>query len=162
MCDHCRTRESWRTELDEDEVLPCEFIEDLDHDSCPAQAIDLITGRYVEDKSARGITSPPIACSGGMVSLIQDPMLRSGMGAAVRDKVRKDFWLPCHGDTPPVRFSGRLSRVDAPGGSPALGLSYWRAGPFALSMDIPSPRLLAPTPLIPWRLRTSAMVCHQA
>ena len=49
MCEHCRTRESWRTELDGDEVLPCEYVEDLDHDCCPARATALITGRYVED-----------------------------------------------------------------------------------------------------------------
>ena len=41
MCDHCRTRKSWRTELDEDEVLSCEYIEDLDDDGCHAQATAL-------------------------------------------------------------------------------------------------------------------------
>ena len=49
MCEYCRTRRSWKTELDGDEVLPCEYLEDLDHDGCPAQATTLITGRYVED-----------------------------------------------------------------------------------------------------------------
>ncbi len=56
MCDHCRTRRSWRTELDEDEVLSCEYIEDLDDEGCPAQAIALITGRYVEDHLCRDCT----------------------------------------------------------------------------------------------------------
>ena len=49
MCEYCRTRRSWKTELDGDEVLPCEYLEDLDHDGCPAQATTLRTGRYVED-----------------------------------------------------------------------------------------------------------------
>ena len=49
MCEHCRTRRSWKTELDGDEVLPCEYLEGLDHDGCPAQATTLITGRYVEE-----------------------------------------------------------------------------------------------------------------
>ena len=49
MCEHCGTRRAWKTELDKDEFLPCEYLEDLDHDGCPAQATALITGRYVED-----------------------------------------------------------------------------------------------------------------
>ena len=56
MCDHCQTRKLWRTELDEDEVLSCEYIEDLDDDGCPAQAIALITGRYVEDHLCKDCT----------------------------------------------------------------------------------------------------------
>ncbi len=56
MCDHCRTRKSWRTDLFEDEVLSCEYIEDLDDEGCPAQAIALITGRYVEDHLCKDCT----------------------------------------------------------------------------------------------------------
>ena len=56
MCDHCLTRKSWRTELDEDEVLSWEYIEDLDDDGCPAHAIALITGRYVEDHLCKDCT----------------------------------------------------------------------------------------------------------
>ncbi len=49
MCEHCPIRKSWRTELAEDDILPCEYVEDLDHDGCSARAIALVTGRYVED-----------------------------------------------------------------------------------------------------------------
>ena len=80
-----------------------------------------------------------------------------------KSKMRQRLSLQsCHVDTPPARLSARLSRVDAPGGSRAPGLLSWRARPFALSMDILSPRLLAPRLLDPWRPRTSALACRQA
>lgn len=61
------------------------------------------------------------------------------------------FMLPTtsYVDTPPARLSGPLSRVDGPEGSRAPGLSSWLARPFDLSMDMLSPRLLAPTLLDP-------------
>jgi hypothetical protein len=53
MCEHCSVRRSWTTELDPKEVLPCEYLEDLGQDDCPAPAIALVTGRYVEDHLCR-------------------------------------------------------------------------------------------------------------
>ena len=59
-------------------------------------------------------------------------------------------------------FSERCSRVDAPEGSRAPGLSSWRTRPLTPSRDMPLLGLWAPTTPGPWRLRTSGMVCRQA
>ena len=59
-------------------------------------------------------------------------------------------------------FSGQPSRVDAPEGSPALGLSSWPLRPATPSKDTPSPGPWVPAPLGPWPHRTSAMVCRRA
>ena len=65
-------------------------------------------------------------------------------------------------ENPMVRADMIFYKTPNDGGVFAPGSLSWRARPPALSMDIPSPRLLAPTPLLPWRPRTSAMVCRQA
>jgi hypothetical protein len=61
-----------------------------------------------------------------------------------------------------ARLSGRLSRVDAPGGSRAPGSPSWRAGLLALSRDIPLLRPSVPAPRYPWRPGMGALACRQA